>query len=87
MDYSTNTFFNKVHTEAQYIHPSRYLASLYLPPHMQPPMCLQYIVMARAALISPPHKHLADPFYRRARYYLEADEQRASHLFYLQGIS
>ncbi|KAF4951549.1 hypothetical protein FSARC_12880 [Fusarium sarcochroum] len=72
----TNIFFAKVLGEGQYIHPSRYLASLYLPPHMQPPMCLQYIVMARAALVSPPHKHLAEPFYRRARNYLEADEQK-----------
>ncbi|KAF5020027.1 hypothetical protein F66182_7963 [Fusarium sp. NRRL 66182] len=32
--------------------------------------------MARAALISAPHKHLAAPFYRRARYYLESDEQK-----------
>ncbi|KAF4446691.1 hypothetical protein F53441_9733 [Fusarium austroafricanum] len=63
----------------KFIHPARYLASLYLPPHMQPPMCLQYIVMARAALVSPPHKYLADPFYRRARYYLEADEQKVGH--------
>ncbi|CAJ0547174.1 Ff.00g018010.m01.CDS01 [Fusarium sp. VM40] len=79
----TNVFFTKVHTEAQYIHPSRYLASLYLPPHMQPPMCLQYIVMARAALVSPPHKHLADPFYRRARHYLEADEQRGEGEYFV----
>ncbi|KAM0190680.1 hypothetical protein ACHAPI_009206 [Fusarium lateritium] len=50
---------------------------------MQPPMCLQYIVMARAALISPPHKHLADPFYRRARYYLEADEQRGEGEYFV----
>lgn len=87
MDCSTNVFFTKVHTEAQYIHSSRYLASLYLPPHMQPPMCLQYIVMARAALVSPPHKHLADPFYRRARHYMEADEQRVSLPLYLQDGS
>ncbi|KAG7434196.1 Citrinin biosynthesis transcriptional activator ctnR [Fusarium oxysporum f. sp. raphani] len=79
----TNVFFTKVHCDAQYIHPSRYLASLYLPPHMQPPMCLQYIIMARAALVSPPHKHLADPFYRRARYYLEADEQKGEGEYFV----
>ncbi|KAF4495855.1 Zn(II)2Cys6 transcriptional activator [Fusarium agapanthi] len=79
----TNVFFTEVHCDAQYIHPSRYLASLYLPPHMQPPMCLQYIIMARAALVSPPHKHLADPLYRRARYYLEADEQKGEGEYFV----
>jgi hypothetical protein len=54
---------------------------------MQPPMCLQYIVMARAALVSPPHKHLADPFYRRARYYLEADEQKASQSSHVNHLN
>lgn len=58
------------------IHPSRYLTSLYQPPHMQPPMCLQYIVMALAARVSTEYKELAEPFYRRARYYIEADEMK-----------
>lgn len=58
------------------LHPSRYLASLYLPPHMQPPMCLQYAVMALAATFCPEYNHLANAFYRRARYYFEADEMK-----------
>ncbi|KAF7548714.1 hypothetical protein G7Z17_g6872 [Cylindrodendrum hubeiense] len=58
------------------LHPSRYLASLYLPPHMQPPMCLQYAVMAIAAKVCPTYNHLANAFYRRARYYFEADEMK-----------
>ena len=60
------------------IHPTRYLNSLYRPPHMQPPMCLQYIIMALAANASPIYGDLAEPFYRRARYYMEADEMRVS---------
>lgn len=58
------------------LHPSRYLASLYLPTHMQPPMCLQYAVMALSASLSPAYSSLAQAFYRRARYYLEQDEMR-----------
>ena len=60
------------------VHPSRYLASLYQPPHMQPPMCLQYIIMALAAGALAAYKELADPFYRRSRYYIEADEMKVS---------
>jgi hypothetical protein len=45
---------------------------------MQPPMCLQYMVLALAASVSPAHKQLAQPFYRRARYYYEADELKVS---------
>ncbi len=55
---------------------SRYLASLHRPPHMQPPICLQYAVLAMAASQSPPHKDLALPFYHRARNYMEHDEMR-----------
>lgn len=53
---------------------TRYLASLYLPSHMQPPMCLQYAVLALAATLSTTYRQLSEPFYRRARQYLEADE-------------
>ncbi|KAF5008887.1 hypothetical protein FDECE_4861 [Fusarium decemcellulare] len=79
----TNIYFSSPFTETQFIHPSRYLASLYLPPHMQPPMCLQYIVMALAASTSPSHKQLAQPFYRRARYYLEADELKGDGEYFV----
>lgn len=62
------------------VHASRYITSLYQPPHMQPPMCLQYIIMALAAEASVAYKELADPFYRRSRYYIEADEMKVSQL-------
>jgi hypothetical protein len=41
-------------------------------------MCLQYIIMALAAGASVAYKELADPFYRRSRYYIEADEMKVS---------
>jgi hypothetical protein len=37
-------------------------------------MCLQYIVLASAAATSPAYRHLAEPFYQRARVYADADE-------------
>ncbi|KAH6989520.1 binuclear zinc transcription factor [Ilyonectria sp. MPI-CAGE-AT-0026] len=72
----TNVYFTNISNDLSMLHPSRYLASLYLPPHMQPPMCLQYAVMALAATFCPVHNHLANAFYRRARYYFEADEMK-----------
>ncbi len=68
------------------MHSVRYIGSLYQPPHMQPPMCLQYIVMAHAAAASPAYQNLAEPFYRRSRNYMEADEMKVSlgaHLTHL----
>ncbi|KAF4981973.1 hypothetical protein FZEAL_2319 [Fusarium zealandicum] len=79
----TNIYFTNMYTETQLLHPSRYLASLYLPSHMQPPMCLQYMVLALAATASPPHKQLSQPFYRRARQYLEADELKGDGEYFV----
>lgn len=59
-------------------HPERYLTSLHLPPHMQPPMCLQYAILALAAALSRAHERLALPFYHRARNYVQLDEMRVS---------
>jgi hypothetical protein len=56
--------------------PARYLASLHLPSHMQPPLCLQYIILASAASLSPLHTELALPFYQRARTYIQFDEMK-----------
>ncbi|CAM1503651.1 Fc.00g012420.m01.CDS01 [Cosmosporella sp. VM-42] len=79
----TNIYFTSLHPQAPMLHQSTYLASLYLPPHMQPPMCLQYAVMAEAAVLSPTHSHLAQAFYRRARSYLEADEMRDEGQYFI----
>ena len=56
--------------------PARYLASLHKPFHMQPPMCLQYTILALAASLSPDRKELAQAFYQRARNYMQFDEMR-----------
>ena len=69
-------FFQNIHAGAPMLHQAAYTAALHLPPHMRPPMCLQYIVMASAAATSPAHRHLSEPFYQRARVYAEADELR-----------
>ncbi|KAF4120749.1 Fungal trans [Geosmithia morbida] len=74
VDKLTNLYFSTLWPENPMVHPGRYLTSLYQPPHMRPPMCLQYIIMAGAANVSVEHKSLAEPFYRRSRRYIEADE-------------
>lgn len=72
----TNIYFSKLQVDMPMIHPQRYLASLYRPPHMQPPMCLQYAIMAVAATTTSHYAATAEAYYRRARHYLEADEMR-----------
>ncbi|KAK0702063.1 fungal-specific transcription factor domain-containing protein [Lasiosphaeria miniovina] len=67
-------YFQKIHPGAPMLHRASYTAGLRLPPHMRPPMCLQYIVMASAAATSDTYRHLSEPFYLRARIYAEADE-------------
>ncbi|KAG9501827.1 hypothetical protein J7337_007521 [Fusarium musae] len=59
------------------IHGERYIASLYRPAHMQPPMCLQYAILAAGASASPTYKHMAEAFYVRARQYIQADEMKS----------
>ena len=56
------------------LHQTSYTVALRLPPHMRPPMCLQYIVMAAAAATSETYRHLSEPYYQRARVYAETDE-------------
>jgi hypothetical protein len=56
------------------LHQGSFTASLHLPPHMRPPMCLQYIVLATGATTDAAYRHLAEPFFQRARVYAEADE-------------
>lgn len=56
------------------IRPSNYLRSFHSPPHMRPPMCLQYAIWTMAANGHPKYGRYHDALYRRARQYLEADE-------------
>ncbi|KAI6774701.1 hypothetical protein HG530_001459 [Fusarium avenaceum] len=74
LDHLTDSYFDKWHHVAPMLHRARYTMSLQLPPHMRPPMCLQYIVMAWGAEMGKTHRHLALPFYQRARAYAAADE-------------
>jgi hypothetical protein len=62
------------------LHRARYTMSLQLPPHMRPPMCLQYIVMAWGAEMGKTHRHLALPLYQRARAYVAADENKVNRV-------
>ena len=39
------------------IHPRRYIQAFYSPPHMKPPMCLQYAMWALACGLSPFNAH------------------------------
>ncbi|KAF5559752.1 Zn(II)2Cys6 transcriptional activator [Fusarium phyllophilum] len=57
---------------------SLFMTSLFLPAHMKPPMCLQYIVMASAAETSDTYRHLGMIFYKRAVKYLQSDDLGAS---------
>ena len=72
--YRTALYFWNIHSGAPMLHQASYTAALRLPPHMRPPMCLQYIVMASAAATSETYRHLSEPFYQCARVYAEADE-------------
>lgn len=46
---------------------------------MQPPMCLQYAILAAGASASPTYKPMAEAFYVRARQYIQADEMKVSY--------
>lgn len=72
----TNIYFDQLHDGTPMLHRSHYTTSLYMPAHMRPPMCLQYAVMALAAINSDKYTHLAMPFYQRARNYAESDEMK-----------
>ncbi|GKT55759.1 binuclear zinc transcription factor [Colletotrichum tofieldiae] len=77
IQFLTNSYFDKWHHTAPMLQRSKYMMSLSLPPHMRPPMCLQYIVIAMGAEIVNSHRQLAIPFYQRARAYAESDEMRS----------
>jgi hypothetical protein len=77
---STTIYFTKLQSDSFMIHGERYIASLYRPAHMQPPMCLQYSILAAGASASPTYKHMAETFYVRARQYIQADEMKVRGL-------
>ncbi|KAK4179039.1 putative binuclear zinc transcription factor [Triangularia setosa] len=67
-------FFSIHYSFLPIIHKNRYLASFHQPPHMRPPMCLQYSIWTMAANGHPKYRCYHEALYRRARQYLEADE-------------
>ncbi|KAI6758556.1 hypothetical protein HG530_010796 [Fusarium avenaceum] len=77
VDELTTIYFTKLQSDSFMIHGERYIASLYRPAHMQPPMCLQYSILAAGASASPAYKHMAETFYVRARQYIQADEMKS----------
>ncbi|KAK7970281.1 binuclear zinc transcription factor [Apiospora saccharicola] len=70
------TFFQRQSETIPIINQQRYLQEFYSPPHMKPPMCLQYAIWAIAALENKKYSASRDVFYQRARQYAEADEMK-----------
>ncbi|KAF4445461.1 hypothetical protein F53441_10803 [Fusarium austroafricanum] len=77
VDELTSIYFGKLQSDSPMIHGERYIASLYRPAHMQPPMCLQYAILAAGASASSTYKHMDEAFYVRARQYIQADEMKS----------
>ncbi|CEI70597.1 unnamed protein product [Fusarium venenatum] len=77
VDELTTIYFTKLQSDSFMIHGERYIASLYRPTHMQPPMCLQYAILAAGASASQTYGHMAEAFYVRARQYIQADEMKS----------
>ncbi|RYC60070.1 hypothetical protein CHU98_g6137 [Xylaria longipes] len=69
-------FFERQHQFAPIVHPSRYLQAFYSPPHMKPPMCLQYAMWALTANNDSKYHAYHDIFYKRARQYADIDEMK-----------
>ncbi|KAK4199078.1 putative binuclear zinc transcription factor [Triangularia verruculosa] len=73
-----DSFFSIHYSFLPIIHKDKYLASFHRPPHMRPPMCLQYAIWTMASNGHPKYGCYHEALYRRARQYLEADELKGS---------
>ncbi|KAI1180153.1 hypothetical protein F4777DRAFT_363724 [Nemania sp. FL0916] len=81
-------FFKHQQQFAPIVHSNRYLQAFYSPPHMKPPMCLQYAIWALASNNDPKYHayhdeqifliHQNPVFYRRARQYADMDEMKGN---------
>ncbi|KAI1110242.1 hypothetical protein F5Y14DRAFT_429514 [Nemania sp. NC0429] len=78
MEDLNRSYFKQQHQFAPIIHPGRYIQAFYSPPHMRPPMCLQYAVWAIASNNDPKYHAYHDIFYRRARQYADMDEMKGN---------
>ncbi|KAK3357735.1 binuclear zinc transcription factor [Lasiosphaeria hispida] len=65
------------------IHEGSYMKNYYAPPHMRPPMALQYAMWTLASNSHDKYGIYHDVFYQRARQYLEADELKGHGEFFL----
>ncbi|KAJ3544625.1 hypothetical protein NM208_g2950 [Fusarium decemcellulare] len=72
----TGIYFDNLHHACPMIHRAHYVSSLQLDIELQPPQCLQYMIMATGASISPGDAPLTTPLYERARALAEADEMK-----------
>lgn len=78
--HSHQTFFQRQAETIPIINQQRYLQEFYSPPHMKPPMCLQYAIWSIAALENEKYRASSEVFYQRSRQYAEADEMKVSHV-------
>lgn len=62
------------------IHPGNYMRAFHAPPHMRPPMGLQYAIWTLASNGHSKYGCYHDALYARARQYLEADELKVATL-------
>jgi hypothetical protein len=58
------------------MHRSRYVSSLRGPSSLQPPLFLQYAIMAMGASVDAAHESLVVPLHRRARALADGDEMK-----------
>ncbi|KAK4106146.1 hypothetical protein N658DRAFT_563073 [Parathielavia hyrcaniae] len=65
------------------MHPGNYSRAFHSPPHMRPPMSLQYAIWTAAANGHPKYGCYHDALYRRARQYLEADELKGAGEYFI----
>ncbi|KAK0710888.1 fungal-specific transcription factor domain-containing protein [Lasiosphaeris hirsuta] len=65
------------------VHEGNYMKNYYAPPHMRPPMALQYAMWTMASNGHDTYGIYHDVFYQRARQYLEADELKGHGEFFL----
>jgi hypothetical protein len=76
VDELNKAFFDRIYPTIPMIHRLRYYMAMNHAPHLRPAICLRYAMWASAALVMDKFKSFAEPFYIRARKYLEQDEMR-----------
>ncbi|RKL24246.1 hypothetical protein BFJ70_g12669 [Fusarium oxysporum] len=70
----TKAYFDSLAYAAPMIHEDRYLASLSQPPAHQPPLCLQYVVMALGAYVSSCSPEFVESLYQNAKAHATSED-------------